>query len=63
MRPVEIGIYIGVTNHLRWLISYRVLAESGIPISCMTVKQLFYLENKTIKFENYMEEFVQVLEA
>ena len=29
----------------------------------MTVKQLFYLENKTIKFENYMEEFVQVLEA
>ena len=55
MRPVEIGIYIGVNHKVRWLISYQVLAESSITISCMTVKQLFYLENKSIKFENHME--------
>ena len=31
--------------------------ERDIPISCMRMKQLFYLDHNTSEFEKYMEEF------
>ena len=43
--------------------SYRVFIESGIPTYCMTSKKIFYPDQKTSEFENYMEEFDQGLKA
>ena len=39
-----------------------VLIESGIPIYCMAVQQIFYLEHKTSNFKKHTEAFDNVMD-
>ena len=42
--------------------SYWILPESGIPISCITVQQLMFLEKQTDEWKNRMEAYFRGLD-
>ena len=52
---ITLGRFLGVSHHIRSLMSYWVLPESGIPMSRTTVKRVTNLESKTEQCKNRFE--------
>ena len=59
----KIGIWIGVSQKVGKLMSYWVLPESGIAMSCTTVQRVTHLEKQTEEYKKRMNDFQQVLEG
>ena len=47
MYPPQLGGSIGVSRHIGKIISYWILAYSGIPISCGTVQGITNIKKQT----------------
>lgn len=59
----EIGRWLGVSHRVGQLMSYWILPESGIPISCTTVQRLTNLEKQTDEYKKRMTNFDTKLET
>lgn len=53
----EIGRWCGVSHKIGQLMSYWILPESGIPISCVTVQRMTDAEMATREMQQRMDEF------
>ena len=58
----ELGRWLGVSHRVGQLMSYWILAASGITISCTTVQRVTHLEKKTEEYTKNMNEFQRNLE-
>ena len=63
MGPTELGCWLGVSHRVGQMMSYWILPKSGIPISCVTVQHLTYLERQTDEWRAQMEAFLRGLET
>ena len=59
----EVGRWLGVWHCVGNLISYWIIPESGIVISCTTVQHIKNLERQTEEYKNRMNEFKLILEG
>ena len=59
----EVGRWIGVLHRVGNLISYWILPESGIVISCTTVQHITDIERQTDEYKNRMINFKLKLEG
>ena len=59
----KIGKWLGVSHKVGKLISYWVLPESGIEMSCTKVQRVTHLENQTEEYKKRMNDFQQGLEV
>ena len=59
----EIGRWLGISHEVGKLMSYLVLPESGIVISCTTVQRVTHLEKQTEEYKKRMNDFQQGLEG
>ena len=57
MNAPELGRWLGVSHRVGPLMSYWILPKSGIPISCVTVQPLSYLDQQTDEYKSRMKEF------
>ena len=55
----ELARWLGVSHRVGQLMSYWVLPESGIPISCTTVQRLTIAEQQTDEWKERMTKFKQ----
>ena len=53
----EIGRWLGVSHRVGNLMSYRILPESGIVISCTTIQMITKLEKQTEEYTQRMNDF------
>ena len=60
---IEIGRWLGVSHRVGMMMSYWILPNSGIPISCVTVQKLTYLEQQTDVWKGRMDTFSRRLES
>ena len=60
--PAEIGRWLGVSHRVGQLMSYWILPESGIPVSCSTVQRITNLEKQTDSYKKRMNDFQESLE-
>ena len=58
----ELGKWLGVSHRIGRLMSYWILPESGIPISCTTVQRVTIMEKQTAEFQNKAKRFEEGLE-
>ena len=58
----EIGIWIGFSHRVGNLMSFWILPESGIIISCTTVQRISNLEKQTDEYTRRMNDFQIKLE-
>jgi len=59
---LQLGRWLGVSHKVGMLMSYWILPPSGIPISCVMVQKLTYLEQQTDEYKSQMEAFSRGLE-
>ena len=57
----EIGRWLGVSHRFGQLMSYWILPESGIPISCSTVQNLTNAEKSTTEWKEKIKSFEERL--
>ena len=55
--PVGLGRWLGVSHRVGQSMSYWILPESGIPISCSTVQRVTNLESNTEEFKRRAQKF------
>lgn len=58
----EIGRWLGVSHRVGQVMSYWLLPQSGIPVSCCTVQRLTNLEKQTDSYKKRMNDFQVSLE-
>ena len=58
----EVGRWLGVSHRVGQLMSYWILPESGIPVSCTTVQRITNLEKQTDEYKERMKYFDVKLE-
>ena len=58
----EVGRWLGVSHRVGQLMSYWILPQSGIPVSCSTVQRLTNLEKQTDSYKKRMNDFHVSLE-
>ena len=59
---LKIGRWLGVSHKVGKLMSYWILPESGIAMSCTTVQRVTHLENQTDEYKKRMNDFQKGLE-
>ena len=59
----EIGIWLGVSHKVGKLMTYWVLPEFRIAMSCTTVQRVTHLEKQTDKYKKRMNDLQQGLEG
>ena len=59
----EIGRWLGVSHKVGKLMSYWLLPESGIAMSCTTAQIVTHLEKQTEEYKKEMNDFQQGLEG
>ena len=62
LAPAEIGRWLGVSHRVGSSMSYWILPQSGIPVSCATVSRLTNLELQGVENKKRMESFDRNLE-
>ena len=60
---IEVGRWLGVSHRVGKLMSYWILPESGIVMSCTTVQRLTNLEKQTDEYKKRMNDFQEALEG
>ena len=60
---IQIGRWLGVSHRVGKLMSYWILPESGIAISCTTVQRVTHLEKQTEEYKKKMKDFQDKLEG
>ena len=60
---IEIGRWMGVSHRVGKLMSYWILPESGIVMSCTTVQRMTHLEKQIDEYKERMNEFQKALEG
>ena len=60
---IEIWRWLGVSHRVGKLMSYWILPESGIVMSCTTVQRVTHLEKQTDEYKKRMNDFQQGLEG
>ena len=59
---IEIGRWLGVSHKVGKLMSYWILPESGIVMSCTTVQRVTHLEKQTDEYKKRMNDFQKTLD-
>lgn len=59
----KIGRWLGISHRVGPLMSYWILPESGIPISCTTVQPLSFLDQDTTHIKTLMEQYNQKIHS
>ena len=57
-----LGRWLGISHRVGPLMSYWILPKSGLPMSCVTVQPLSYLDQQTDENKAQMGEFNDVIE-
>ena len=57
----ELGRWLGISHRIGQMMSYWILPESGIPISCSTVQRLTQLEQQTDEWKGRMASFTEAV--
>ena len=58
-----LGRWLGILHRVGPLMSYWILPKSGIPMSCVTVQPLSYIDRQTDENKARMEEFTNAIET
>ena len=58
----EVGRWLGLSHRFGQMMSYWILSESGIPVSCTTVQMITNLEKQTEEYKARMKDFDVKLE-
>ena len=57
----QIGRWLGVSHRVGPLMSYWILPKSGIPISCVTVQPLSFVDQQTDENKERMRDFTEAI--
>ena len=58
----QVGRWPGVSQRVGQLMSYWILPESGIPVSCTTVQRITNMEKQTDEYKEILKDFDVKLE-
>ena len=53
----EVGRWLGVSHRVGQLMSYQILHESGIPVSCTTIQRVTNLKKQMDEYKARMKYF------